>query len=125
MDKMTPTINEFANYYEFRGDYDHTPTDGERTMIEDAITGYLEDTGLAQAHTTLQGERDRLREALRVFANIPLVGKRGGPFVIGKTLYEDMRNKDAGPRASYFHKSDLLKARAALNPSTGVEGEAG
>ncbi len=64
MDKMTPTINEFANYYEFRGDYDHTPTDGERTMIEDAITGYLEDTGLAQALTTLQGERDRLREAL-------------------------------------------------------------
>ena len=60
MDKMTPTINEFANYYEFRGDYDHTPTDGERTMIEDAITGYLEDTGLAQALATLQGERDRL-----------------------------------------------------------------
>jgi hypothetical protein len=66
MDKMTPTINEFANYYEFRGDYDHTPTDGERTMIEDAITGYLEDTGLAQALTTLQGERDRLRDVAKM-----------------------------------------------------------
>lgn len=62
--KMTPTINEFANYYEFRGDYDHTPTDGERTMIEDAITGYLEDTGLAQALSTLEAERDRLRGAV-------------------------------------------------------------
>lgn len=31
----------FAQEYEFRGDTDHTPSDSERTMIEDAICGYL------------------------------------------------------------------------------------
>lgn len=37
---MTP--NQYAAEYEFRGDGgDYTPTDGERTMIEDAILGYL------------------------------------------------------------------------------------
>lgn len=123
MDKMTPTINEFANYYEFRGDYDHTPTDGERTMIEDAITGYLEDTGLAQALTTLQGERDRLREALTFYrdawdqdCDATLIGPGvwdGGTVSVDPSpaLIEDKGNR----------------ARAALHPepSTEKEGEHG
>lgn len=35
------TPHQFAQEYEFRGDTDYTPNDGERTMIEDAICGYL------------------------------------------------------------------------------------
>lgn len=35
------TPHAFAQEYEFRGDTAYTPTDGERTMIEDAICGYL------------------------------------------------------------------------------------
>lgn len=34
-------LDEYAMEYEFRGDGDYTPTDAERTMIEDAICGYL------------------------------------------------------------------------------------
>ena len=120
MDKMTPTINEFANYYEFRGDYDHTPTDGERTMIEDAITGYLEDTGLAQALTTLQGERDRLREALEFYRDEWRANADGdiGEAHLTRTWMEptDALFDDAGH-----------KARTALHPepSTEKEGEHG
>jgi hypothetical protein len=36
-----PSPHEYAMEYEFRGDGDYTPTDAERTMIEDAICGYL------------------------------------------------------------------------------------
>ncbi|UYE95779.1 hypothetical protein HAAEEKHM_00059 [Sinorhizobium phage AP-16-3] len=36
------TPHSFAQEYEFRGDGgDYVPTEGERTMIEDAICGYL------------------------------------------------------------------------------------
>lgn len=36
-----PSVNAYAAAYEFRGDQDYTPTEGERAMIEDAIEGYL------------------------------------------------------------------------------------
>lgn len=39
--EMTMTPHAYAQEYEFRGDTDYTPNDGERTMIEDAIIGYL------------------------------------------------------------------------------------
>jgi len=48
---MTP--HQFASEYEFRGDgADHTPSDSERTMIEDAIEGYL----AAQPASPLRGK---------------------------------------------------------------------
>ncbi len=35
------TVHEYVETYEFRGDTDYTPNDHEKTLIEDAIAGYL------------------------------------------------------------------------------------
>lgn len=43
---MTP--HAYAQEYEFRGDTDYTPSDFERTMIEDAILGYLGEARIAE-----------------------------------------------------------------------------
>ena len=37
----TMTVSEFVNEYEFRGDADYTPNDHEKTLIEDAIHGWI------------------------------------------------------------------------------------
>lgn len=39
------TVHEYVQDYEWRGDQDHTPTDDEKALIEDAINGYLAETG--------------------------------------------------------------------------------
>jgi hypothetical protein len=40
--KATMNVHKYVNGYEFRGDgTDHTPTENERAMLEDAIEGYL------------------------------------------------------------------------------------
>ena len=36
-----PTVAEYVADYEFRGENDYSPTDDERTMIEDAIHGFI------------------------------------------------------------------------------------
>lgn len=36
-----PSVNAYASEYEYRGDQDYVPSEGERAMIEDAIEGYL------------------------------------------------------------------------------------
>lgn len=35
------SVNEYVDGYEFRGEQDYTPNDHEKTIIEDAICGYL------------------------------------------------------------------------------------
>lgn len=40
-------VHDYVNDYEFRGEVDYTPTEGERAMIEDAIEGYLNDARAA------------------------------------------------------------------------------
>ncbi len=35
------SIADFVNDYEFRGDPDYRPTENERVLIEDAISGYV------------------------------------------------------------------------------------
>lgn len=52
------TPHSYAQEYEFRGDGgDYVPTDGERTMIEDAICGYLGE--LAEAHLALAAKEQQ------------------------------------------------------------------
>lgn len=46
--EMTMTPHAYAQEYEFRGDTDYTPSDFERTMIEDAILGYLGEARIAE-----------------------------------------------------------------------------
>ncbi|WP_293880512.1 hypothetical protein [Sphingomonas sp.] len=48
-----PSVNEYASNYEYRGDQDYVPTEGECAMIEDAIEGYLSlcETALAASHS--------------------------------------------------------------------------
>ncbi len=43
-------VHEYVQGYEFRADNGggYTPTDGERTMIEDAIQGFISDAGKAE-----------------------------------------------------------------------------
>ena len=48
------TPHSYAQEYEFRGDGgDYVPTDAERTMIEDAICGYLGELAEARAALSL------------------------------------------------------------------------
>jgi hypothetical protein len=71
---MTP--NQYAAEYEFRGDGgDYTPTDGERTMIEDAIHGYL-------------GQFDEPTSAER-----SAVGVKEGWQLVPKTMTHDMLSR--------------------------------
>lgn len=52
------TPHSYAQEYEFRGDGgDYVPTDAERTMIEDAICGYLGE--LAEAHLALAAKEQQ------------------------------------------------------------------
>lgn len=59
-------VNEYVAGYEFRGDADYTPTDGERTMIEDAIEGYLYIAGFSERITELLAANNRFEERARV-----------------------------------------------------------
>jgi hypothetical protein len=36
-----PSVNEYVADYEYRGDQDYVPSEGEQAMIEDAIEGYF------------------------------------------------------------------------------------
>lgn len=52
------TPHTYAQEYEFRGDGgDYVPTDGERTMIEDAILGYLGEVEEARAALAEENRR--------------------------------------------------------------------
>jgi hypothetical protein len=39
--RTMPSVNEYVADYEYRGDQDYVPSEGERAMIEDAIEGYF------------------------------------------------------------------------------------
>ncbi len=54
------SVNDYAASYEYRGDQDYVPTDGERAMIEDAIEGYLSDSGLASQSLELERAQKRI-----------------------------------------------------------------
>lgn len=56
-DKVNGALQEYLLGYEFRGDGgDHTPTEAERLLIEDAIQGLLVDEDFIQAFVTMHNQ---------------------------------------------------------------------
>jgi hypothetical protein len=108
------------------------PSQGGATLASDgSFTSYTTDDGkrLAnpdgpeaadliqslQARLSISEENvERLREALKPFARIPMHGKHGGPFVIAHAVYEDMTKGSSAPREAYWHRDDFDRARASL-----------
>lgn len=67
--EMTMTPHAYAQEYEFRGDVDYTPSDFERTMIEDAILGYLGEVRIRSCLLD-KPEAGEVVKGWRVFENI-------------------------------------------------------
>jgi hypothetical protein len=66
----------------------------------------------------LRAENERLREALRPFANVPTHGAHGGPLVSAQAIYEDGSSGEDLPLSPTWPKCMphewFARARAAL-----------
>ena len=63
--EMTMTPHAYAQEYEFRGDTDYTPSDFERTMIEDAICGYLGEIEDCRAALSAPADTDAAQSLIK------------------------------------------------------------
>ena len=80
----------------------------------------------ADALTALAAENERLREALKRFANVPTRGTCGGPLVCAQTAYEDgSGGEDLGISPhwpGYMPHEWFTRARAALTGKEAGDG---
>ena len=92
-----------------------------RSTIRENSTVLIERLARRQATNiiALCDEIERLREALKPFANIPTHGAYGGPLVAGHVWYEDGSSgcgdaKYAPVHGAIINRHDLARARKAL-----------
>ncbi|QRM36976.1 hypothetical protein F3X89_03895 [Rhizobium rhizogenes] len=94
------TPHEYASRYEFRADEgDYVPTDGERTMIEDAISGFLGENSI-HPHPAAE-EIKRLEAAL--FAK--QVEANGYLKAVGKLQRAKSEGEEPAPQAAWYEDS--------------------
>lgn len=104
-DRLEKIIDAYVDDYEMRGDDgDHTPTEGERAMIKDAIMGLLVDDDwdaewgahvqrlVAQRSAQPQDERGAMRAALEAILRDP----HGCPFCDSGKLRNSAKDHAAG-----------------------------
>ena len=81
---------------------------------------------MAESFTAQQAEIERLREALKRFANVPTRGTCGGPLVCAQTAYEDgSGGEDLGISPhwpGYMPHEWFTRARAALTGKEAGDG---